>query len=142
MPDSLRVWTGAPTVVDASVGFKWFDTHEPGADVAEQLLTEHSAGRVALIAPEHFLIEITHVLGRRRTGDALTSAVVTLCEFEVLTVPLERDLLLAAARVTAERGLALYDAAYVALAELIGAVLVTADRAQARAAACPVRLLR
>ncbi len=142
MPDDLRVWTGTPVVIDASAGFKWFDTHEPSADVAADLLEEHSAGRVALLAPEHFLLEVTHVLGRRRVTDEVTRCVDTLLGFDVLIVPLERDLLIESATIAAQRGLPVYDAAYVALAELVDAVLVTADRTQARAAKCAVRLLR
>jgi predicted nucleic acid-binding protein len=141
MPDVQHAWPGIPTVVDASVGFKWFDTHEPGADVAARLLEQHAEGHILLMAPEHLLIEIVHALGRRRAGGSLTDAIDTLCDFDVVTVPLDRGLLHDAARISTAEGLALYDAVYVALAARLDAELVTADVRQASTRKCRVRLV-
>ncbi|MDP2181299.1 MAG: type II toxin-antitoxin system VapC family toxin [Actinomycetota bacterium] len=141
MSDDLLTWTPTPLVVDASVGFKWFATHEPGADAAARVLAEHGDGHVALMVPEHMLIEITHALGRRQAGDELATAIDALFDFELFVIPLDRDLLREAARISTEERIALYDAVYVALAARFDAELVTADARQAATRSCRVKLI-
>lgn len=141
MPDDLLGQTPTRLVVDASVGFKWFATHEPGADAAARLLTEHGDGHVALIVPEHLLVEITHALGRRQAGDDLSAAIDALFDFDLAVIPLDRALLQEAAAVSTDERIALYDAVYVALAARFDAELVTADVRQASTRSCRVRLI-
>lgn len=141
MHEDLLGQTAAQLVVDASVAFKWFATDEPGADAAARLLTEHADERVALMTPEHLLIEITHALGRRQAGNHLSTAIDALFDFDLTVIPLDRDLLREAAVISTEERIALYDAVYVALAARFDAELVTADARQAATRSCRVRLI-
>lgn len=109
-------------------------------DSADALMDRLFAAGETLHAPELLDIEVTHVLRRYwRAGDITASrgreAVRDLADLPITRYPhtplLDRTWQL-------RQNLTAYDAAYVALAEALGAVLVTRDRALARAPASPV----
>lgn len=118
-------------VVDASVGVKLF-LDEPGAAEAERLfaLLRHAPPHVIAV-PDLFFIECANVF-RSRAHRRLMAAENARKAFTILRAlplqtvastdlaPLSLDLALA-------HGLSVYDATYAALAERIGAPLVTAD---------------
>jgi predicted nucleic acid-binding protein len=129
-------------VIDSSVAFKWFDALEPGADIAESLLREHQRDEVALLAPAILLAEVVNALISRRTPVAdVERAIGFLADVDLLIAPVDAALLTSAAQIAAAEGIALYDATFVALAALLDAELVTADRRQAATDACRVRLV-
>lgn len=123
-------------VVDASVGVKLF-LDEPGAPEAERLfaLLGHDPPHVIAV-PDLFFIECANVF-RSRAHGRLMSAEQAREAFKILRAlplqtvaspaiaPLALDLALA-------KGLSVYDATYAALAERLGAPLVTADARLAR----------
>ena len=142
MDSPLRVSTGTPIVIDTSVAFKWFDRTEHGADAAEALLRAHQADDVALIAPAHLPLEIVNALACRRVAlSDLEAAIALIGAADLLIAPLDDALLIEAARIAHTERIALYDAAFVALAAALDAELVTADRRQATTRSCRVRLL-
>ncbi|MFN0096988.1 MAG: type II toxin-antitoxin system VapC family toxin [Dehalococcoidia bacterium] len=115
-----------PVVVDASVSLKWL-IDEDGSNLAETLVDS----QVALHAPSFLRLEVANalVMAVRRKG------------LDPVEVPGLLNLLLAsevhwhptalldrrAVEIALETGTTVYDAAYLALAEVLGADVVTAD---------------
>ncbi len=142
MSRPLRVSTGKPVVIDSSVAFKWFDPAEPGAGLAVEMLRKHQRDEIALVVPAHLPLEVVNVLvGRRTDLEDVVRAVGFLADADLLVAPVDTDLLLDAARIANAERIALYDAAFIALAARLDAELVTADRRQASTPACEVRLI-
>jgi len=133
----------AGLVIDASVAVKWFIEEDRSA--AAQRMLDADAD---LIAPASILYEIFHALWeatrtRRLPSNRLPElAEVVPTPFAALT-PLEH-LYAAAAAMAQSHPLAIYDCAYVALAQREHAELVTADErmfAVARKVKVKARLL-
>jgi len=131
--------------VDSSVAFKWFCS-EQETSVAEalELFHDHITGSVQLVAPAHLPAEVLSALERRSgiTTEHLVTASQALAESEIAYPAWDAPLLEAAAVLARKHGLTFYDALFPALAAELGCGLVTADRAQARASECPIRLRR
>jgi predicted nucleic acid-binding protein len=130
-------------VIDASVAVKWFIA-EDRAPEAQRVLTAEAD----LIAPTSILFEVFHALwDAGRTGRIPSNRLAELAEvipapFAVLT-PIEH-LYAAAAALARAHPLAIYDCAYLALAQREHAELVTADERMfkvARKARVKTRLL-
>jgi len=131
-------------VVDSSIAFKWFCSEdESSVNEALALFADHLAGRVTLVAPAHLPAEVLNALGCRPkvTSAQLVTAAEGLAESELVYPAWDRDLLGEAAALARKHNLTIYDALFPALAIMLGCELVTADRAQARAKECSVRLL-
>lgn len=142
MTRPLRVSAGVPVVVDSSVVFKWFDATEPGSDVAEELLDAHGRDDIALVVPTHLPLEVVNAhAGRRASLQRMIEAVADLTTADLIVAPVDNALLIDAARIASVERIALYDAAFIALAAQLDAELVTADRRQASTSACKVRLI-
>lgn len=142
MSSPLRVFTGQPVVIDSSVAFKWFDASEPGADDAGELLALHAGGQVALVSSALMPVEVADALLCRGAATAdVQAAIGFLDQADILTAPLDPDLLAAAVALAEADGTALYDAVFVALAAALDAELVTADRRQAATSGCRTRLI-
>ena len=113
-------------VLDASVVIKWFRSEgERHVEAARALRTAFAAGGLIVFAPTLLRLEIVNVAGRRWQWDepALAELAVGLDDlgFELSEPDLGR-----VAHWTA-RGLTAYDAAYVAVAEVTHARLITDD---------------
>ena len=142
MSKPLRVATGTPVVIDSSVAFKWFDTTEPAADIAAELLRAHQRDTTALIAPALLVPEVVNALVCRGAPTAAVErAIGFLGDVDLLVAPIDDAMLRAAARIANDERLALYDATFIALAARLEAELVTADRRQAQTGVCNVRLI-
>ena len=121
-----------PTVVlDASAALLLLI--DPGA------AGEHVAARLdgaSVVAPDLLPYEVGNVLRRHRNAGRLseTEARLALDGFHALSIALWSHALLADRVWSLGANLSAYDAAYVALAERLGAVLLTAD---ARIAGAP-----
>lgn len=98
-----------------------------------------------LHAPALLPFEVANVLRRQRLSGRLSRAEAGLANDGAARLPIEYWPFEVVAARTAELGdvLTAYDASYVALAEFLGATLVTADVRIARApgVACEVRLV-
>ncbi|HKT44908.1 MAG TPA: type II toxin-antitoxin system VapC family toxin [Gaiellaceae bacterium] len=113
-------------VLDASVVIKWFRSEgERHVDDARALRSSFEAGELIVFTPPLLRLEIVNVAGRRWSWDeaALVDLAGALDDlgFEQIEPDLVR-----VARWTA-RGLTAHDGAYVAVAEAIGARLITDD---------------
>jgi predicted nucleic acid-binding protein len=132
----------ARVVVDSSVVVKWF-LRDGESDVEEacRLRDGHLAGDPILAAPSHLMLEVLNALRSRGLDSSdMQLAARWLVGMRLETVPVE-VLAVRAAAISAEHGLTVYDAAFVALAESLDAELVTADRRLAACPACRTRLL-
>ena len=113
-------------ILDASVVLKWF--HHEGevhAEAAGALREDFEVGELRVIAPPLLWLEIINVAARRWRWDRsqLEALAASLSELGFELVEPEPE---AIAR-WAGRGLTAYDAAYVAVAEEIGAPVITDD---------------
>lgn len=121
-------------VLDASVILKWFLRDEPGASAALELRGHHLAGRERVAVPDLLTYEVANVfvlsarLSNGELNDAWDDLLATELDVRRLgTKEMRRSMALAReARIT------VYDASYVALAEALGTMLVTADHKLAR----------
>ena len=116
----------AGLVIDASVAVKWFIDEDRSAD-AQRLL----AADADLIAPASIIYEIFHALWdaartRRLPANRLPEFADVLPTPFAHLVPVEH-LYAAAAALAQSNNLAIYDCAYVALAQREHAELITAD---------------
>ncbi len=120
-------------VIDASVVVKLVVT-EPDSDSAERVVGDLSASGVWIGAPELLLVECANALWLRVRKGSLTSK-DSESQLGVLgrivdgfdAWPLG-TLVFPAWRLATSLGITVYDACYVALAEMQGVPLVTADR--------------
>ncbi|MBN2847387.1 MAG: type II toxin-antitoxin system VapC family toxin [Coriobacteriia bacterium] len=130
-------------VVDSSVAVKWYKCEgESGLDAAWALLEQHQTAEVTIAVPGHFAAEVLNGLQYARLGlDQVQAAAAALGDVDLVTVPLTRHLTEPAVTLARTHNLTINDALFPALATLLDAELVTADRAQARVTECRVRLL-
>lgn len=133
--------TAANAVLDASAFIR---ASLEQTDVARRWIGAIDAGETHGLVPDLFYAEVANALStyvraghiRTELATALVSAAVDL----PLTSRSMRELAPVAFALSLERGVSVYDAAYLALAEAAEAVLVTADRSLADAASRPALL--
>jgi predicted nucleic acid-binding protein len=128
-------------VLDASVAVA-IATGERGAERLGGILRVHLEADGELVVPDSFWLEATNVLARRyhRPAGEILAAVQALDELAIRTVPLDRPVALLALDIALAQGLTTYDAAYLAVAELEDAGLLTLRVALAGVAAARGRL--
>jgi predicted nucleic acid-binding protein len=117
-------------VVDASVAAKWFTRHEEGDREKALALRElHRSRRCRLVVPEFGLLEVLNAVRfSARAGEAdVLAALGVLGDLQLQIEPLNWDLLRKAIAIAWAYRVAVYDAAYVALAERLGFPFLTAD---------------
>lgn len=121
-------------VVDASVAAKWHLKGEVHEDQARLLLTRLLEGRTTLAAPSQIRYEIPSAITAATLGSTprLSHEEGMLAIAEFLDVPLvtydTSDLILSAYTRVSRHGIAFYDALYLALAQQLDILFVTADR--------------
>ncbi len=117
-------------VVDASVAVKWF-TREEGSDEALGLLKMHIDGDVTLAAPDLLIWEVVNAL-RYNPGfgrSIVSQALEDLLDFQLKTFPSSVEWAGESIAVAFEKGITIYDAAYLGLARWLRGSLCTADSA-------------
>lgn len=122
-------------VLDASAALAIALEEREAAAIGAQVRAAMT-GDARILVPEHFWLEVVNVLVTRyrHSADDVIERLRVLDEFAPETVPIDRALLLLALERALGHGLAVYDAAYLALAEAQDADLLTLDVALARAA--------
>jgi predicted nucleic acid-binding protein len=114
-------------VLDASAGVKWF-APESGRDEALALLREAAAGVVTLVVPDLFVYEVVRTV-KRKVGDASARAAVEFfAAAGIVTVPPVARVLEATLDQAAALDCDVYDACAPAIAAMLDAELVSADR--------------
>jgi len=117
-------------VLDASVAAKWFVRQgEADRELALSVRDRHTSGLCRLILPEFGLLEIANAIrysARAKEAD-VASALDLLHDVQLEIHAHSWDLLRKANAISWAYKIALYDAAYVALAEGVGYPLLTAD---------------
>lgn len=123
-------------VVDASIAVKWFlSEREENVEHALWLLELNARTQIVLCAPSHMRLETLNALVARKVPfrDVLAAA-HDLQGFSLDWHEVDEMLSFEAVALASAHSLTVYDAAYLALADRLGAGLVTADAALARAA--------
>lgn len=116
-------------VLDASVALKWF-VQEEGTARAVAFKDDFLSEKIVLAAPDLMLYEVAGVLKSKKefTEDSIQDAVGSLLDMGVEIFTPTEESLRRTVRVSFRTGLSFYDSLYVALAEQLGARLLTADR--------------
>jgi predicted nucleic acid-binding protein len=119
------------TVIDASVLAKLV-YHEPGSAQARRLVKELAARSAPLHAPDLLFAEIAHIgLKKIRDGEA-TEREARALQDVTLRLPLavwpSQLLAPTAAEISLASGASLYDSMYIAVAEHVDGMLLTADQ--------------
>ena len=115
-------------VVDASVAIKWY-VEEEYREQALHLRRDYYDGKVALASQPLLFYEVANAL---RYHAALSSSDVVNSINSLLDMQLDlqtpmREVMDAAVDLAFEEGITIYDAVYLALAELLGFKVITAD---------------
>jgi predicted nucleic acid-binding protein len=122
-------------VVDASVAAKWFvQRGDADRERALSIRERFMAGQCRLIMPEFGLLEIANAIRytpRAKEADA-AAALDVLRDLNLELHQTSWDLLRKVNAIAWAYGIAVYDAIYVALAEIVGFPLVTANEALVR----------
>ena len=112
-------------IIDASVAFKWIFV-EDGSEAASALL-----GRDDLLAPNLLLAEIGNALWKKgmrgELGDADAYAVQLAITRSLVTIADEGEVMPRALEMALDLEHPIYDCVYLALAESLDDVLITAD---------------
>jgi predicted nucleic acid-binding protein len=133
--------TAANAVLDASAFIR---ASLEQTDAARRWIDAIDARETPGLVPDLFYAEVANALSTYvRAGHIRTELAIALVGAAVdlpLTSRSMRELAPVAFALSLERGVSVYDAAYLALAEAAEAVLVTADRSLADAASRPALL--
>ena len=121
-----------PFVVDSSVVFKWYRQtgDEDYVSQAVSILERHLHGEIEIHVPDLLFYELGNTLRLKETlasKDALTILRETFA-LSLQIHPIDLSLSEEAFRFARERDLTFYDASFVALAHLLDASFITADK--------------
>jgi len=115
-------------VVDASVILKWVleREEEPDHDKAAGLLRAWAGGEVVIAAPSLWTYEVANILGRALPDEA-SQKMKLLLDLRINVVDCSEEMILRCFAWMKECQVTFYDAAYLAAAYAINAVLLTSD---------------
>jgi predicted nucleic acid-binding protein len=115
-------------IIDASVAIKWF-SEEEGSERALAMRSEHIEGKKMLVAPDLLIYEVANAL-KFKPGLNLhitTRAVNDLFDLQVELMLPSRELTSRCSQFAFKYGITVYDSCYLALGELLGLKVITAD---------------
>jgi len=115
-------------VIDASVVVKWY-SEEEYSDKANILRDSHIIGTTLLTAPDLILYEIANAL--RYTGKLkekeISDSVIDLTKLKLILITPDDEIIRKAVYHALKWDITVYDAWYIAIAEILGIKLITAD---------------
>lgn|SRR3989338_2545638 len=114
-------------VLDASVAVKWF-CDEEDADKALRIKEDYKSGRIDLIVPELLFIELINVLKHKKADEGKLLEINDFlwgAGFKIERI--NKTILDSAIRLSKKYSLTIYDAIYLAVANLNSAQLISAD---------------
>ena len=115
-------------VLDASVVIKWFK-QEIYTDIATKIKDDFVNGIYEIVVPDLILYEITNALryDKRFDDKFIKESLDNLLKMEINIVIPSQRLISRSIELSYSSNVTIYDATYIALAELNGAIFVTAD---------------
>lgn len=118
----------ALAVIDASVAIKWF-LEEEDYQVAQRLREDFLEGLLQLRVPSLLPFEVLNGLrySRRYRGPELREAATGLDRAALVTIPLVGEFMERTVALALDANVTIYDASYVALADLAKCPLYSAD---------------
>jgi len=130
-------------VIDSSVAVKWF-SEEEGTEAALALRDEAFSGKRRLEAPDLLLYEIGNALryNARLDSDDVKLALGSLLDLGIVFHPAAAALLSKAVDLAFRYRMTVYDGCFIALADILGLPLITADEKLAARAAGHPRIVR
>ena len=116
-------------VLDTSVIIKWYRQGEALAQQALVLRTAYLAGAATISVPSLLIYEVTNVLRYKNdlSTDQVKEAVQSLFDMDLDIMSPSRLVVDQAIELARTYNITVYDATFVALAEVLSATLVTAD---------------
>jgi len=116
-------------VIDASIAVKWFNEEE-GTKTALKIRDEHIAGATTLSAPDILLYELANALRFKPGFDAekVTKAISDILDLQIDLITPSVELLLQSTDAAFQYEATIYDSCYLALGELMGIEVYTADQ--------------
>jgi predicted nucleic acid-binding protein len=120
-------------VLDSSVIVKWY-LEEPDSDEAQEMLSQAIHGEINILIPDLAFYEVANALisSRLYSADQISRYLEALAVIGLVIADFDLTYLHAAVETSIECKLAIYDSYFVALADLEGLRLVTADEEAAR----------
>lgn len=114
-------------VIDASIVIKWF-SEEPHSDKAMKLKFDYLEKRIDFIIPDLLFYEVANVLRYNKLNERLiTDSLDSIFVLNIDTKLVNKAIISNSVRKAIKYNISVYDAAYVALAELFDCELITAD---------------
>ena len=116
-------------VLDTSVIVKWFRQEEELARLALALRERYLQGQITVAVPMLLIYELANVLRTKRelTTEQVQEAMESLLDMGLDWIEPSAVAMRRAVSLAREDGITVYDATFVAVAETLGAALVTAD---------------
>ncbi|MEX2016978.1 MAG: type II toxin-antitoxin system VapC family toxin [Candidatus Pacearchaeota archaeon] len=114
-------------IIDTSIAVKWF-LNEKNSDKALQLKESFLRGELILVAPDLILLEILNALKYNKKKESeLIRANRDVFDLNMNMVEINNSLLIKAIENSIKYDITIYDALYVAVAQIHGVPLITAD---------------
>lgn len=115
-------------VIDSSVAVKWF-SQEAGTEAALVLREDAFSGKCRLEAPDLLLFELANALrfNSRFNADDVKLALGSILDMGISFHPAEGPLLSRAVDLAFRYRMTVYDGCFIALADIRGLTLITAD---------------
>ncbi|MEM2340223.1 MAG: type II toxin-antitoxin system VapC family toxin [Candidatus Bathyarchaeia archaeon] len=115
-------------VIDASVVAKWFIPEEDG-EKASRIMEKYGDGDIDLYAPDLLIYEVANALRYRPdvSEGTLIEGVRALLDLQINLIPPSVEVLSRAIEMAKALDLSVYDACYIAIAEILATNLITAD---------------
>ncbi len=119
----------AEAVIDASIAVKWFN-EEDGTQTALKIRDEHLTGTTILSAPDILLYELANALRFKPGFDAekVTRAISDVIDLQIDLIAPSVELLRQSTDAAFLYNATTYDSCYLALGELMGIEVYTADK--------------